>query len=149
MKQYPTQIFLTMRDPKTGKEEMRWFPVHSAEHETFLRNQVKNMRESIAKARERMAAAVGGEAQKMVVESLTEDFVEFYRKEQKHGVDGRRGEEGKIEGNGGQLHTDSEQERPVGPCGSGSGQEQGRQGPEKGADGAGVREGCEEPIAAA
>lgn len=85
MKQYPTQIFLTMRDPKTGKEEMRWFPVHSAEHETFLRNQVKNMRESIAKARERMAAAVGGEAQKMVVESLTEDFVEFYRKEQKHG----------------------------------------------------------------
>lgn len=128
---------------------MRWFPVHTPEHEKFLRAQVAAMRESIAAARAKMAAAVGGDAQKMVVESLTEDFVEFYRKEQKYGVDAGRIEARVESGHEGQLHEDCEQERPVGPCGSGSGQEQGRQGPEKGADGAGVREGCEEPIAAA
>jgi hypothetical protein len=108
MKHYPTQIFLTVNDPKTGRPTMRWYPVQNEIHEKFVRGQVKAAQDAIAAAREKMAAAVGGNAQKLIVESLRDEFVEFHHREASHGrMDAARGEQGTESGNEGVVHENS------------------------------------------
>lgn len=51
MKTYPSQILLTVPEPGTGRDTLRWFPVESAEHEAKVRNYVKLSKERIAAAR--------------------------------------------------------------------------------------------------
>ena len=80
MKSYPTQILLTVTHPRTGRSELRWVDVANPEHEKLVREKFKAARESIAKAREQMAAAVGTDAQRLVVENLATEFTKFQRK---------------------------------------------------------------------
>jgi hypothetical protein len=113
MKHYPTQIFLTVNDPKTGRPTMRWYPVQNEIHEKFVRGQVKAAQDAIAAAREKMAAAVGGNAQKLIVESLRDEFVEFHHREASHGRNGKA--ESPVEGSGAAL-LPSEPEKETGLC---------------------------------
>lgn len=150
MKHYPTEILLTVTEPRTGRETMRWFQVKNEQNEKFVRSQNKTARESIAAARKRMAEAIGADAQKMVVENLQEEFVQFYRREdtQRGELDGGGRSSGTTGGNKGQLHPDSGPERADSASGSGSGQAQGREDSEESPDGARIFKGSEEPIEA-
>lgn len=101
MKHYPTQIWLSVNNPATGKSEMRWFPVNNEQHEKFVRSQIANAKDTIATARKRMAEAIGADPQKMIVENLQKEFIEFHSREAAHGLDAKGSAAGEASGDQG------------------------------------------------